>query len=462
ITKDFIVKDTTKPVITLKGDITITISRESEYIDLGAKVIDNYDNDLVAIVNTTNLNVNKVGTYIITYNAIDKNGNKAEEVQRTVIVERNDFDKTLLKIVATITKTEFKHGENLSTLIVTAYDNDGTTYDITNNIETKNNFNSETLGSKELKVTYKDKESIVLYKVVRNDWDKTIKTLTAVLEKDIYKRLEPMSNIVVTRIDNDNTATILKLGEYKISKFNSQTVTTSPRSIVITYDGLTAIDSYIVERNDFDKTLLKIVATITKTEFKHGENLSTLIVTAYDNDGTTYDITNNIETKNNFNSDILGSKELKVTYKDKESIVLYTVVKNDWDKELNRIEATLAKAEFQRDEELSTLTVMAFNNDGTYYDVTALTTNDFNSTTIGDKKLKVTYLNKETELSYKIVRNELDKKLIEVRLSTIPNAQLLFQVNSNPSINEHIIVTKIYYDNTEEITTVYSVNNFTT
>ena len=335
VTRTIDVIDSQAPVINLNGNSTITLERESEYVELGASVTDNYDKDLVAII-TGSVDTNTLGTYYIRYNATDSSGNKATEVVRTVIVVRSEndkkvasisavlnpttydrgtntygdltvtatdndgtthvlntseytvtgwdsslevgnesasrkltivlnsdntisttvdyeivrseSDKQLNRIEATLEKTEYKRGEEIETLKVIAYDNDGTSYDVTN--EASHDFDSTTVGDKTLNVTYEGKSDTVDYKVVRNDEDKQIKELTAELEKDVYKRGEAMSNIVVTRIDNDGTRTILDSTQYTLTGFSTEVVGTF--TVTVTHDNLTATDTYTVGDIEID------------------------------------------------------------------------------------------------------------------------------------------------------------------------------------------------------------------
>ncbi|GEM_PF-902047 len=83
-------KDDTPPVITINGDGTITWSLNSSYSDPGASATDNEDGDVTVTsnVSSSNPDVNKAGTYTITYTAVDAEGNEGT-ASRTVIV-RND------------------------------------------------------------------------------------------------------------------------------------------------------------------------------------------------------------------------------------------------------------------------------------------------------------------------------------------------------------------------------------
>ena len=95
--------DTTIPVITLLGESTVTLEIGQVYTDAGATAEDNYDGDITeAIVTVNNVDTSVVGTYTVTYNVSDANGNVAVEVTRTVNVESSlsvdDNIKNILKI----------------------------------------------------------------------------------------------------------------------------------------------------------------------------------------------------------------------------------------------------------------------------------------------------------------------------------------------------------------------------
>ena len=61
-----------------------TIIKGEEWVDAGVTVVDNYDNDVIVVIIGTVSN-NIVGTYIITYTAIDISGN-SESIDRIVHV----------------------------------------------------------------------------------------------------------------------------------------------------------------------------------------------------------------------------------------------------------------------------------------------------------------------------------------------------------------------------------------
>ena len=80
--------DTTKPVITLKGNDTETVDLGSVYEDAGATAMDDVDQDITTKIHTINpVDTSKAGTYTITYNVSDWAGNYAAQKTRTVVVK---------------------------------------------------------------------------------------------------------------------------------------------------------------------------------------------------------------------------------------------------------------------------------------------------------------------------------------------------------------------------------------
>lgn len=89
--------DTVAPVITLKGESTVTLAYGAEYVDEGVTITDNKDTGLQAKVtyskdgqSVDKIDTEVAGTYTIHYNVSDAAGNRAKEVTRTVVVDAVD------------------------------------------------------------------------------------------------------------------------------------------------------------------------------------------------------------------------------------------------------------------------------------------------------------------------------------------------------------------------------------
>ena len=83
VTRTVIVRDTTKPTITLSGSTPMTVVKGQSFNDPGAICSDNVS--CTVTVSPTSINTNTIGTHTITYTAKDPTGNTAT-VTRTVNV----------------------------------------------------------------------------------------------------------------------------------------------------------------------------------------------------------------------------------------------------------------------------------------------------------------------------------------------------------------------------------------
>lgn len=110
-----------KPVITRNGSISVTNEVLTAYTDLGATATDNQDGDLTsAIVTTSAVDTNVLGTYTVTYNVTDSDSNNAVPVTRTV----NIVDTTAPVISLTGSNPQnIKRADAYTELGATANDN---------------------------------------------------------------------------------------------------------------------------------------------------------------------------------------------------------------------------------------------------------------------------------------------------------------------------------------------------
>jgi len=95
------VVDTTKPIITLVGVNPQVIEYNELYSELGATATDNYDDNTALtgtiVIDATNVVEGVLGTYTVTYNVTDVNGNVADQVER--IVNIVDTTKPILNLI---------------------------------------------------------------------------------------------------------------------------------------------------------------------------------------------------------------------------------------------------------------------------------------------------------------------------------------------------------------------------
>lgn len=95
IKRNIVKEDKEIPIITLNGNSKYKISLGSKYSEKGYSATDNCDGDISSNVEiTSNVNVNKVGTYTITYKAKDSSGNEAIATRKIEVVDNtksNDY-----------------------------------------------------------------------------------------------------------------------------------------------------------------------------------------------------------------------------------------------------------------------------------------------------------------------------------------------------------------------------------
>jgi len=78
--------DTEAPVITVTGSTSVQLALGEAYVELGATWTDNVDGSGAATVGGDTVDVNTIGTYVVTYNHTDVAGNPATQKTRTVQV----------------------------------------------------------------------------------------------------------------------------------------------------------------------------------------------------------------------------------------------------------------------------------------------------------------------------------------------------------------------------------------
>jgi PKD repeat protein len=80
-----IATDDIKPVIILNGPSAVTLEQWHQYTEAGATATDNVDGNISALINiSSTVDSSVAGLYTVRYNVTDAEGNKADEVTRTV------------------------------------------------------------------------------------------------------------------------------------------------------------------------------------------------------------------------------------------------------------------------------------------------------------------------------------------------------------------------------------------
>ena len=87
------VEDTTPPTITLLGDNPLTLEVGRHYIEPGATAVDSMAGELTGriVIDDTDLDTNRVGTYTVTYTVADTTGNEAQASRSIQVLAAPDF-----------------------------------------------------------------------------------------------------------------------------------------------------------------------------------------------------------------------------------------------------------------------------------------------------------------------------------------------------------------------------------
>lgn len=115
-----VIPDTVAPVITLNGSSSLDIIKNSSYTDAGATAVDNLDG-VVAVTSSGSVDTSVLGSYTITYSAVDAAGNTSTPMTRTVNVIV-DAVAPVIAITGASTITLFK-GQTYVDAGATATDN---------------------------------------------------------------------------------------------------------------------------------------------------------------------------------------------------------------------------------------------------------------------------------------------------------------------------------------------------
>jgi PKD repeat protein len=106
VDRTVIVEDNTAPIITLKGDNPYTLEVFKNFKDPGVSITDNYydyENDEIILTTNSNLNTYELGTYTVTYQAVDGSGNASTIATRTI--EIVDMTAPSIELVGPTTVT---------------------------------------------------------------------------------------------------------------------------------------------------------------------------------------------------------------------------------------------------------------------------------------------------------------------------------------------------------------------
>ena len=115
-----VVRDTTPPLLQMKGDALVLVEAGESYVDAGVVATDSTDGDLSSAVFADNpVDTRRTGEYTITYDVADSSGNKA--IQRQRIISVRDTQRPEMTLVGA-DEIEIEVGRKYSDAGATALD----------------------------------------------------------------------------------------------------------------------------------------------------------------------------------------------------------------------------------------------------------------------------------------------------------------------------------------------------
>jgi hypothetical protein len=154
--KDFnisIVKDEIKPTLVLNGSNVLRTEINKSFVDPMANANDNIEGNISNRVQfISNVDTANIGVYSVKYFVTDYSGNTSDTLVRTVIVELNSTGPSITLVGGSIYRTNVK--ETFVDPYVIALDNTGK--DITSNVITVSNVNSQVIGTYQIRYSITD------------------------------------------------------------------------------------------------------------------------------------------------------------------------------------------------------------------------------------------------------------------------------------------------------------------
>ncbi len=227
------------PKITLKGDDPQIVRLQEPYIEAGATVTDNKDKDLKVTIDSSSVNVNKIGTYYVTYKAVDSDENERVVTREVRVVDY----ATELNVTTKPTKRDYRYGEDidLTGMVVTAkmkssgdtpVNVDSSQYEVTGYDKTK-------IGTQTITVSYAGKEDKFTVEV--HDYQIGIEVVFPKTEYKYMEELDLTNATVATLMASGAKGQAVQITQDMISGYKKDE--TIKQKIYIEYAGMTeAID----------------------------------------------------------------------------------------------------------------------------------------------------------------------------------------------------------------------------
>ena len=261
-----------------------------------------------------------------------------------------------------------------------------------------------------------------------------------------------LTGLVVTGTYNDGTSAPITITSANISGFDSNT--TGSKTVTVTVDSKTA--TFNVDIIVKALTGIAVIIQPTKTQYVIGQSLDLtgLVVTGTNNDGTTAVMTITSENISGFDSNSTGSKNVTVTVDGKTATFNVYIIA----KALNVIAVTNQPTKTQyvvgQSLDLTGLVVTGTYNDGTSAPMTITSANisGFESNTTGSKTVTVTVGGKTVTFNAIIIA----KALTGIAVTNKPT-KTQYVVGQSLDLTG-LVVTGTYNDGTSAPMTITSAN----
>ena len=388
----------------------------------------------------------KKGTAKITVTTED--GNHTETCNVTV----NETEKIVEKIEIKTNpdKTTYIKGEDISLtggkITITYNDNSTEDIDIENNMIT--GYNANLLGEQIITVTYKGKTTTFKVTVTNNVTSLTIKTLPTT--KKYLKGQEidlTGGKIKVVYENGDNEEIEMKSTDVTVTGYDPNKI--GEQTVTITYKGESAtFNVTVVEENEV--TEITVVSKPKRTVYIKGENLNLIggkIKVKY-LDKTTAEINMTEEMITEYDKNVVGEQEVKVTY-GKATTTFDVTVKNGVSKiVIDSKPTTLTYIKGKADELDLTggkIAVTYDDNSTETIDMESSMIDGYNKNTVGMQTITVKYGDKTDEFEI-TVKNDIT----DIVISSVPD-KLTYEKGNELDLTGGKI--KVIYENgeTEEI-----------
>lgn len=223
--------DNNPPILSLKGSKEVVIAKGTNFIDPGAKAVDDYDGEVSSeLQRSGTVNTNEVGEYEIKYISSDMAGNTSEVTRTIKVLNYSDLEETIAKSIDTINPVIEIKGTNPYCMEL------GTNY-IEPGVEAKDNVDGNITDK--IIVDIKTKENISgTYRVIYWVTDVAGNKSTAYRSVIVKDSCEPQKEEQPIKISNEEYEEIIPIEEKLIEEEIKNRINTKPQ---ITLLGETSI-----------------------------------------------------------------------------------------------------------------------------------------------------------------------------------------------------------------------------